>query len=207
LEAAAEAARIKRTPLLYQEATQTITTPGVTLLHQFPYGGQPYGGEAKPVFSLDSKLLAFRSSIGEEGESLQVRPSAWPIMVREAISGKLLASTECDAFAFSPTGQPQESTTSPSKAFPSDPSSLPRIRTAGLPPPHKPVLALSKVTYETEIDTTSNSIKEQMVRLWNPITGKEVAETESMNQYCSEYIGGPLLFNPDGAILVKGNGN
>src|SRR5499433_1333083 len=118
LEAAAEAARIKRTPLLYQEATQTITTPGVTLLHQFPYGGQPYGSESKPVFSPDSKLLAFRSSIGEKGESLKVRPSAWPIMVREAISGKLLASTECDAFAFSPTGQPHELTTSPSMASP-----------------------------------------------------------------------------------------
>src|SRR5215468_10762170 len=112
LEAAAEAARIKRTPLLYQEATQTITTPGVTLLHQFPYGGEPFGRESKPVFSPDSKLLAFPSMIGENGESLKVHIPAWPIMVREAISGKLLASTECKAFAFSPTGQPNKSTNS-----------------------------------------------------------------------------------------------
>src|SRR5215475_5211412 len=214
LEAAAEAARIKRTPLLYQEATQTITSPGVTLLHQFPYGGEPFGRESKPVFSPDSKLLAFRSLIGENGESLKVHPEAWPIMVREAISGKLLASTECDAFAFSPTGQPNKSTTSPSMAsssdplgFPSNQLSPPSIGTAGLPPPHKPLLALSKVTNETETDPTSNSIKGQMVRLWDPITGKDVAQIECMSQSCSKYIGGPLLFRPDGDYLVKGNGN
>src|SRR5262249_15563537 len=67
LKAAAEAARIKRTPLLYQEATQTITSPGVTLLHQFPYGVRP---SVKPVFSPDSKLLAFYSAFDENGKSL-----------------------------------------------------------------------------------------------------------------------------------------
>jgi len=152
--------------------------------------------------------------IGENGESLKVHPEAWPIMVREAISGKLLASTECEAFAFSPTGQPNKSTTSPSMAsssdpmgFPSNQLSPPRIGTAGLPPPHKPLLALSKVTNETETDPTSNSIKGQMVRLWDPITGKDVAQIECMSQSCSKYIGGPLLFRPDGDYLVKGNGN
>src|SRR5262249_40847416 len=55
--------------------------------------------------------------------------------------------------------------------------------------------------------TPTGVIKEQMVRLWDPITRKDVAETESMNQYCSDYIGGPLLFSPNGATLVKGNSN
>src|SRR5262249_60745736 len=104
LEAAAEAARIKRTPLLYQEATQTITTPGVTLLHQFPYGSAPYGSESKPVFSPDSKLLAFQSRLGENGEILREGSEEPLIMVREAISGKLLVSTELAEFAFSRTG-------------------------------------------------------------------------------------------------------
>src|SRR5215470_7807008 len=214
LEAAAEAARIKRTPLLYQEATQTITTPGVTLLHQFPYGSESYGGESKPVFSPDSKLLAFLSRLGENGELLKNGSETPLIMVREAISGKLLASTECDAFAFSPTGQPNKSTTSPSMAsssdpmgFPSNQLSPPSIGTAGHPPPHKPLLALSKVTHETETDPTSNSIKGQMVRLWDPITGKDVAQIECMSQSCSKHIGGPLLFRPAGDYLVKGNGN
>src|SRR5215813_12698263 len=185
LEAAAEAARIKQAPPLYQEATQTITTPGVTLLHQFPYGGEPFGRESKPVFSPDSKLLAFRSSIGEKGESLKVHPEAWPIMVREAISGKLLASTECDAFAFSPTGLPHEPTPAPSKEYPPGALSQQLVGVPGTHP-HKPLLALSKVTRETKTHlmeggrsytTPTGVIKEQMVRLWDPITRKDVAET------------------------------
>src|SRR5262249_57511068 len=41
LEAAAEAARIKRTPLLYQEATPTITTPALTPPPPFPSSAPP----------------------------------------------------------------------------------------------------------------------------------------------------------------------
>ncbi len=205
LKAAAEAARIKRAPLLYQEATQTITSPGVTLLHQFPYGG---GASSKPVFSPDSKLLAFHSAFSEKGETLKGSLDGPTIMVRETTSGKLLASTECPEFAFSPTGQPTAPNTSPSDGIPSDP-----VAYAGFPPPHKPLLALSKVTHETVIrltedgrsSTTSTGIKEQMVRLWDPITGKDVAEIECKSQFCSKRIGGPLLFRPNGDYLVKGD--
>jgi len=179
----------------------------VTLLHQFPYGSAPYGSESKPVFSPDSKLLAFQSRLGENGEILREGSEEPLIMVREAISGKLLASTECDAFAFSPTGQPHELTTSPSMASPSDRLSGDRVGYAGFPPPYKPLLALWKMTRETETRlmedgksyTTPNGIEEQ-VRLWDPITRKDAAETESMNQHL-----GPLLFSPDGATLVKGS--
>jgi serine/threonine protein kinase/WD40 repeat protein len=203
LEAASEAARIKRTPLLYQEATQTITTPGVTLLHQFPYGG-----ESKPVFSPDSKLLAFLSRLDENGYILRDGSNPPMIMVREAISGKLLASTECAAFAFSPTGQPHEPTAFPSTAFPSDRSSGDRVGYAGFPPPYKPLLALWKETRETETRlmedgrsyTRPNDIKDQM-RFWDPITRKDVIETENINQ---QFLG-PLLFSPNGATLVKGD--
>src|SRR5215510_11751927 len=87
LEAAAEAARIKRTPLLYQEATQTITTPGLTLLHQFPYGASQ--SRPRPVFSPDSKLLAFIAYISEKGEHLNASSGQDPVVVRDAISGKL----------------------------------------------------------------------------------------------------------------------
>jgi WD40 repeat protein len=204
LEAAAEAARIKRTPLLYQEATQTITTPGVTLLHQFPYGGA-----SKPVFSPDSKLLAFLSRLDENGYIVKEGSETPLIMVRDAISGKLLASTECDAFAFSPTGQPHEPTASPSMAFPSDRSSGDRVAYAGFSPPYKPLLALSKMTSEkvTKLTedgrshTTTNVVKDQ-VRLWDPITLKDVTKPESMG----EYFFGPLLISPNGATLAKGNG-
>src|SRR5262249_5567500 len=178
------AARIKRTPLLYQEATQTITTPSVTLLHQFPYALA-----STPVFSPDSKLLAFHTGYSEKGEPLKSSFGAEPFVVREMTSGKLLASTECDAFAFSPTGQPHEPTTSPSVAFPSDligvpsdPSPQPQVVFTVPPHPHKPLLALSKVTHETVTRlredgvplTGSTGIKEQVVRLWDPITRKEV---------------------------------
>lgn len=217
LEAAAEAARIKRAPLLYQEATQTITSPGVTLLHQFPYG---VGPSVKPVFSPDSKLLAFYSQFDEKGKTLGESSDGPTIMVRETTSGKLLASTKCREFAFSPTGQPTAPNTSPSEGilsgpmgFPSDPSSPPRIRATGLLPPHKPLLALSKAPHETATrltedgrsSTTSTGIKEQMVRLWDPITGKDVAEIECKSQFCSKRIGGPLLFRPNGDYLVKGD--
>src|SRR5262245_5550388 len=197
LEAAAEAARIKRTPLLYQEATQTITTPSVTLLHQFPYAWA-----STPVFSPDSKLLAFQTGYSEKGEPLKASFGAEPFVVREMTSGKLLASTECDAFAFSPTGQPHEPTTSPSMAFTSDPIAVPSVS----PPQHKPVLALSKVTHETigVPPTGSIGIKEHMVRLWDPITRKDVAEIECKDQLCSKYGGGPLLFSPNGDYLVRG---
>jgi WD40 repeat protein len=206
LEAASEAARIKRTPLLYQEATQTITTPGVTLLHQFPYGG-----DSKPVFSPDSKLLAFLSRLDENGYILRDYSKPPLIMVREAISGKLLGSTECDAFAFSSTGLPHEPITSPSMAFPSDRSSDDRVAYAGFPPPYKPLLALWKETRETKTRlmedgrpyTSPNDIeiKDQM-RFWDPIARKDVAETENIdNQFL-----GPLLFSPNGATLVKGDG-
>jgi WD40 repeat protein len=204
LEAAAEAARIKRTPLLYQEATQTVTSPGVTLLHQFPYGGA-----SKPAFSPDSQLLAFLSRLDENGYILKNGSETPFIMVREAISGKLLASTESDAFAFSPTGQPHEPTTSPSMALPSDQLSGDPVAYAGYPPPYKPLLALSKVTFEDVTNfledsrsyTSPSVVKEQM-RLWDPITRKDVAETESMDQ---QFVG-RWLFSPNGATLVKGNG-
>src|SRR5262249_57180888 len=75
IEAAAEAARIKRTPLLYQEATQTITTPSVTLLHQFPYALA-----STPVFSPDSKLLAFHTGYSEKGEPLKSSFGAEPFV-------------------------------------------------------------------------------------------------------------------------------
>jgi WD40 repeat protein/tRNA A-37 threonylcarbamoyl transferase component Bud32 len=209
LEAAAEAARIKRTPLLYQEATQTIATPGVTLLHQFPYGGM-----SKPVFSPDSKLLAFRSRYGERGELLKTSFDAQPIVVWEATSGKLLALSEGFEFAFSPTGLPSAPIASQPEGFPSDRSSGDRVGYAGFPPPYKPLLALSKVRYETATrlmedgssSTTSIGVKEQAVRLWDPVTRKDVAEIECKGQFCSKYIGGPLLFRPDGDYLVKGDG-
>jgi WD40 repeat protein/tRNA A-37 threonylcarbamoyl transferase component Bud32 len=195
LEAAAEAARIKRTPLLYQEATQTITSPGMTLLHQFAYGSW-----SKPVFSPDSKLLAVHINrrYGEEEKQLKAGFVAQQIVVLEATSGKLLASTECDAFAFSPTGLPSSPTTSPSEGF---------------PPPYKPLLALSNVIHKTETrfmedgssSTRSTGIVEQAVRFWDPTTQKDVAKIECKSQFCSQYIGGPLLFRPDGDYLVKGD--
>src|SRR5262245_38694495 len=218
LKAAAEAARIKRAPLLYQEATQTITSPGVALLHQFPDGYR--SGPSSPVFSPDSKLLAFYSQFDENGKSLDESVDGATIMVRETTSGKLLASTKCSAFAFSPTGQTTAPNTSPSEGIlsgpmgiPSDPSSPPRIRATGLLPPHKPLLALSKephgpVTHFTDVvgvETTSPGTKEQMVRLRDPITGKDVAKIECKSQFCSKRIGGPLLFRPNGDYLVKGD--
>ncbi|HKQ78731.1 MAG TPA: WD40 repeat domain-containing serine/threonine-protein kinase [Blastocatellia bacterium] len=218
LRAAAEAARIKRTPLLYQEATQTITTPGVTLLHQFPYGRSG----SKPIFSPDSKLLAFYSVYGEEGESLQSGFGERPMVVRDAISGKLLATILCDEFAFSPIGQPPPPIPLPPEKFLSDPmgspsAAPPKIKAAYavLPAPHKPLMAISKVTHETVTrypetggsSTDSVGIKQQMVRLWDPITQKDVAEIECKSPSCCEYIGGPLLFRPNGDYLVKGNGN
>src|SRR5262249_8463030 len=112
-----------------------------------------------------------------------------------------------------PTGQPPELTAPSSEGIPSDLSSPRRIRTTGLPLSHKPLLALSKKTHETitqsmkdgTSSTTSIGIKEQVVRLLDPITPKEPAETESISQACPEEIGGPLLFSPDGAFLVKGD--
>jgi serine/threonine-protein kinase len=84
LEAAAEAARIKQSPMLFQEATQSITTPGVILRHQLPYAN-PY----KPIFSPDSKMLAFRSEFGEKGK--RISPYSEPrIVVWDVSSGKLL---------------------------------------------------------------------------------------------------------------------
>src|SRR5215510_983036 len=44
-----------------------------------------------------------------------------------------------------------------------------------------------------------------MVRLWDPITGKDVAKIECKSQFCSKRIGGPLLFRPNGDYLVKGD--
>jgi serine/threonine protein kinase/WD40 repeat protein len=197
LKAAAEAARIKRRPVLYQEATQTITSPGMTLLHQSPYGGPL---SSKPVFSPDSKLLAFRilRRYGEEGKQVRDGFVAPQIVVLDATSGKLVASTECDAFAFSPTGLPSAPTASPSE---------------GSPPPYKPLLALSNVTHKAvtrfredgSSSTTSTGIVEQTVRFWDPITRKDVDKIECKSQLCSQYIGGPLLFRPDGDYLVKGD--
>src|SRR5262249_4883697 len=50
--------------------------------------------------------------------------------------------------------------------------------------------------------TMSTGIKRQMVRLWDPMTRKDVAQIEN---FCSEQIGGPLLFRPNGDYLVKGD--
>jgi WD40 repeat protein len=217
LEAAAEAARIKQAPPLYQEATQTITTPGVTLLHQFPYGRST--ARPRPVFSPDSKLLAFYGSIGEKGEQLIASVGVHPVVVRDAISGKLLATIEGDDFAFSPTGQPHSPTPFPSEEFPSDPERVPSIPTpqiggtrTEIPTPHKPLMALSNVTYETETrlmkgggsSTESGGVKRQMVKFWDPITQKDVAEIECQSPSCHEYTGGPLLFRPAGDYLVTG---
>jgi WD40 repeat protein/tRNA A-37 threonylcarbamoyl transferase component Bud32 len=203
LAAAVEAARIKQAPQLYQEATQTITSPGIKLLHQFPYGWS-----SKPIFSPDSKLLAFHTQYDEKGERHKIIDAPL-IVVRETTSGKLLVSTECDAFAFSPTGLPSAPTTSPSRRFPSDPMGF-----AGPPPPHKPLLALSNVTHETATrlnedgtsSTTFTGIKDQTVRFWDPTTRRDVAKIECKSRFCSEYIGGPLLFRPNGDYLVKGDG-
>jgi WD40 repeat protein len=208
LAAAVEAARIKQAPLLYQEATQTITSPGMKLLHQFPYGSQ-----SKPVFSPDSRLLAFHAMYSEKEGRLDTGFDAPRLVVRETTSGKLLASTECNAFAFSPTGLPSAPTASPSEGFPSNRSSGDRVAYAGPPPSHKPLLALSRVTYETETRlmedggsaTRAIGAKEQTVRLWDPITQKDVAKIECKSRFCSEYIGGPLLFRPNGDYLVKGD--
>ena len=200
LEAASEAARIKRTPLLYQEATQTITTPGVTLLHQFPYGSVPYRSDSRPVFSPDSKLLAYLSCLDENGYILKDGTQPPSLIVREATSGKLLASTDCEVFAFSPTGQPHEPTNSPSMAPPSDQLSGDRVAYAGFPPPYRPLLALSNPLTKME-DGTRNFVKAQ-VRLWDPITRKDVTKPESIDGY----FFGPLLISPNGATLAKGNG-
>ncbi len=210
LRAAAEAARIKRTPLLYQEATQTITTPGVTRLHQFPYGG----GYHKPVFSPDSKLLAFHTQYGDKGEPLNTGIDGRPIVVRDAISGKFLALIHADTFAFSPTGQPHPPIPSPSDEFPSDPKGVPLPPTIkGQSTSHKPLMALSKVTYEKvsrsaetgASSTESPRIKQQVVRLWDPITQKDIAEIECKSPSCCELIEGPSLFRPNGDYLVKGD--
>lgn len=190
LEAAAEAARIKRTPELLQEAIQTITTPGVRLLQQFPYANH-----SKPIFSPDSQMIAFNSKFGDGNKEIKTT-DFWgePVVVREIRSGRVLATSETQhsssAYLFNPP-DPLDGQLSGS---------------------YSPLLALSKVMHRTvtrtmengESRTESAGIEDQAVLLLNPMTGREFAEIRPP-QSCPELIGGPLLFSPDGAYLVKGN--
>ncbi|MCI0491292.1 MAG: serine/threonine-protein kinase, partial [Blastocatellia bacterium] len=95
----AEAARIKSSPELREEAIHTITTPGVRLLHEIPFGSGLHGLR----FSPDSKMLAIAGRYNLEGtdDSWDETIKAW-----EMYSGRPLAQTYYQkmetAFAFSP---------------------------------------------------------------------------------------------------------
>jgi WD40 repeat protein/predicted Ser/Thr protein kinase len=92
LEKIAEAARIKYGAELRQEAIQTITTPGARLLHQFPLAGVDAADNL--AFSPDSKILA-------ASDYLQ-GPRPHRLKVWELYSGRPLAETGADGFAFTP---------------------------------------------------------------------------------------------------------
>jgi eukaryotic-like serine/threonine-protein kinase len=98
LELIAEAARMKKTASLRQEAIQTITSPGVRLLHHVPSEQ-----DVKPGFSPDGHTLAF-SACPEERH----RPDRSTLMLRvlQMPSGQLLAETPIrsvdEPYTFSP---------------------------------------------------------------------------------------------------------
>ncbi len=87
LELIAEAARMKRTPELRQEAIQAITLPGVRPLHEFRIGYVGFVG-----FSPDSKLLAVHG-YGEFLRSDDPEAYSHKIRLWEMPSGRLMGMT------------------------------------------------------------------------------------------------------------------
>ncbi len=106
LELLAEAARMKKSPELRQEAIQAFTSPGLRVVCKLGPRHLTIGGEGPFVkFSPDGSMIATADRL-HEGEGAQRRDFDG-ISVWQLPSGRLLGQAECSyysgGFAFSPT--------------------------------------------------------------------------------------------------------
>ena len=139
---------MKRTPELQQEAVQSITTPGLHLLQEIPFG-QAYFLK----FSPDGKMLAVAGQYYMP--PVQDFRERYKIKVWRMPSGQPLGATKFETgddggFAFRPT------------------TSL--------------LALLSKPEGQAE----------QMIRLWDPETGKEAASFKGSGNACFSVRTGPF---------------
>jgi eukaryotic-like serine/threonine-protein kinase len=181
LELLAEAARMKESDDLKQEAIQTIVTSGVRLRQSIPFPGPD-----RIVPSADSKLIAIagKKSVSHERTTASGYATEYEhiptIEVWEVETGRRLSVIKRD----------QEGLSDVDLAF----------------SPTEPLLAETRDHHFTKTrgaTTVSEGIHTRSVVFWNPLNGERIGDVQCRGETCPDN-NGDLLFSPDGRRAVRG---
>jgi serine/threonine protein kinase/WD40 repeat protein len=194
LERAAEAARIKPTTELRQEAIQTITTPGLRLMHEFPSVSQAFSPDARMLAAfMDDAIVVREMSSGRQLTRIQYPKQVGLFNLPAGVDEVKTIAPYRNLYVFSPTA--------------------PLLAQVEI------TLRATRVRVGQAYAPGDISIEDETVNLWDTTTWQKIAaikrpDTSGFKPGIETGLSEaerfppsprPMLFSPDGSHLAQGD--